>query len=71
MTIYWMLMDAAIYPNPKSFEPERWLETPPNHLAEMQRYFVPFAKGSRSCIGNQYVYDILSLLPYIAGKSFV
>lgn len=41
----------TIFPSPHTFNPSRWIDTPPEHLKEMHRYFVPFSRGSRSCVG--------------------
>ncbi|KAK6331178.1 hypothetical protein TWF696_003245 [Orbilia brochopaga] len=49
MSIYLMHQNPSVYPNPKVFEPERWIETPNDPLRE--KYLVPFSKGSRSCLG--------------------
>jgi len=46
MTSVDILMDEDIFPNPKAFIPERWIKDP-----KLGRYFVPFGKGSRSCLG--------------------
>ncbi|KAF2176548.1 cytochrome P450 [Zopfia rhizophila CBS 207.26] len=46
MTNVDVLMNAKIFPKPKEFVPERWIENP-----GLERYFVPFSKGSRQCLG--------------------
>lgn len=44
--------DEAIYSQPREFRPERWLGNPkaPDG-SPLERYFVGFGKGPRSCIG--------------------
>src|SRR5436190_21396466 len=54
MTNYWMHMDPDVFPNPDVFDPTRWI-CEPAKLKVMYRYFVPFSKGSRACIGREYV----------------
>ncbi|KAK6346028.1 hypothetical protein TWF730_010362 [Orbilia blumenaviensis] len=49
MSSYLMHMNPEIYPNPHKFDPERWMNSDPASLQE--RYFVPFSKGSRGCVG--------------------
>lgn len=46
MTTVDILMNENIFPNPREFEPERWIGHP-----ELEHFFVPFAKGSRQCLG--------------------
>lgn len=46
MTNVDILMNEKIFPNAKAFIPERWINTP-----DLDRYFVPFGKGSRACLG--------------------
>ncbi|KAK3900297.1 Trichodiene oxygenase [Staphylotrichum tortipilum] len=46
MTTYDVLMSEKVFPNAKEFRPERWIGRP-----ELERYFVPFGKGSRQCMG--------------------
>jgi cytochrome P450 len=45
--------NSSIYPDPYAFKPERWIDASPEHKAVMQRYFVPFSKGSRACLGME------------------
>jgi cytochrome P450 len=41
-----VLTNEEIFPEPRQFKPERWIGKP-----ELDRYFVPFTKGSRQCLG--------------------
>ena len=45
------LLHESIYPDPKVFRPERWLEGDAEHRKKMEGAFLPFNKGSRMCIG--------------------
>ena len=41
-----------VFPNAKSFVPERWLDNPTTKDgSNLERYFISFGKGSRSCLG--------------------
>jgi cytochrome P450 len=44
--------DPSVFPDPESFIPERWLESPPEKLAEMEMSFFSFGAGSRTCVGK-------------------
>lgn len=46
MTSLDVLMNENIFPEPKSFLPERWVREP-----ELEQYFVPFGRGTRQCLG--------------------
>ncbi|KAL9078820.1 MAG: hypothetical protein Q9157_002261 [Trypethelium eluteriae] len=48
MTIYLLHNRPDIFPEPHEFRPERWLTSQAERL---DRYLVPFSKGSRSCVG--------------------
>lgn len=37
-----------IFPNPSTFQPERWLK---EDSAMLEKYLVSFSKGPRSCLG--------------------
>lgn len=50
MTTYDILMNKDIFVEPKKFNPQRWIEKP-----ELDKYFVPFGRGSRQCMGIKYV----------------
>ncbi|KAK3171959.1 hypothetical protein OEA41_004043 [Lepraria neglecta] len=50
MSISRILMDPNIYHDPYEFQPERWLG-PPAERAYLGKYFVPFGRGARMCVG--------------------
>ena len=43
---YLLHTDPSIYPDPFSFQPERWLANP-----KLVRYLFAFGRGSRNCLG--------------------
>ena len=51
MTPHLVLINSDIFPAPREFRPERWLENP-----GLERYMVAFGKGSRNCVGMQLAY---------------
>jgi len=59
MTITDVHFDEKIYPKPKEFIPERWLDDPkaPDGKS-LDRYFVAFGKGPRLCLGIKYVFSL-------------
>jgi cytochrome P450 len=50
MTLADLMMDPTIFPEPNTFDPERWLETNPL-CARNHKYFFPFFRGHRNCMG--------------------
>lgn len=40
--------NPTIFPDPRKFDPERWLQP---SATQLRKYFVSFSKGSRSCLG--------------------
>jgi cytochrome P450 len=60
--------DPSIFPRPVDFLPERWL--PENVTPAMYHNFVPFAKGSRICLGMKYVYPRLVLIAKLRESGF-
>ncbi|KAL1630026.1 hypothetical protein SLS54_000886 [Diplodia seriata] len=68
--------NAAIFPDPEKFVPERWLPATdpacavtddPERRRAMDRYWVPFSRGSRNCIGLELAKQELGL---VAGNLF-
>src|SRR5271155_3358495 len=49
-------MDSAIFPNPESYDPDRWIRAAQEGV-RLDRYFVSFSKGSRMCVGIKYVVE--------------
>jgi cytochrome P450 len=41
--------DPAKFPEPMKFDPERWLKQ--SESGRLERYLVPFTKGTRQCLG--------------------
>lgn len=57
----WMLnRDPKSFPEPDHFEPERWSNPEKSRMLE-NKYFAPFGRGSRQCIGIQYATHSLIL----------
>lgn len=53
MTTLLMHMDSTIYPNPKEFNPERWMDA--EERRKVEKTYAPFSRGTRICLGMQYV----------------
>ncbi|KAI9701845.1 MAG: hypothetical protein M1836_001189 [Candelina mexicana] len=49
MTSVFMHQDPTIFPDPQTFRPERWMDL--KERQRLDRYLVPFSKGSRQCAG--------------------
>ncbi|KAK3339734.1 putative cytochrome P450 [Lasiosphaeria hispida] len=58
MSAYMSHNDPAVYPEPAKFNPERWMG---EYDPQMDRNFIPFSKGSRSCLGMNLAYAELYL----------
>lgn len=45
--------DKEMFPEPETYEPERWIDADgmPDH--GMEKYIMSFSKGSRQCVGMQ------------------
>ena len=51
-----------VFPDPFAWKPERWLESSPEQLANMRRWFWAFSSGPRMCIGRNFAYYCESFL---------
>ncbi|KAK5451558.1 hypothetical protein LTS15_007818 [Exophiala xenobiotica] len=61
---YGLHRNAAVFPEPETFNPSRWLPsyTSPAHLKEMHRWFWAFGSGGRMCIGSHLATQEIKLL---------
>lgn len=56
MTTLDVLRDPKVFSDPSAFVPERWLDNPKTKEGDsLSRYYVPFGKGPRMCIGIKSV----------------
>lgn len=53
MTTILMHTDESLYPAPLRFNPDRWMDLEARKTLE--KTYAPFAKGTRICLGMQYV----------------
>ena len=51
LTIYDHNLNEDIFPDSKTFKPDRWLDEKGNLSKNMDQWFFSFGKGSRSCLG--------------------
>ncbi|KAA8651302.1 cytochrome P450 [Aspergillus tanneri] len=58
--------NAKIYPEPRNFRPERWLE----NGKKLERYLVPFNRGTRSCLGINLARAELFLILAVVFREF-
>lgn len=54
MSSWMMHRNPENYPDPEKFDPERWTDPKVSQKLD-NKYFVPFSRGSRQCVGMQYV----------------
>ncbi|KAK1580039.1 cytochrome P450 [Colletotrichum navitas] len=52
---YFVLMNPSVFPEPKAFRPERWIEAEGQNK-RLDKYLVSFGKGSRQCLGINLAY---------------
>ncbi|CAF1518303.1 unnamed protein product [Adineta steineri] len=52
--IYGIHHDESVFPNPKTFDPERFLDNSFNQNQHSHYAFIPFSAGSRNCIGQRF-----------------
>ena len=57
MSTPWIHLNPKIFPDPLSFQPERFLDNP-----RLKRYLMSFSQGSRQCLGMQLAYAELHLV---------
>ena len=47
-----MHRNKEAFPEPDKFDPWRWIDQPADVLRLREKCFVPFGRGSRSCLGQ-------------------
>ncbi|OJD40273.1 cytochrome p450 [Diplodia corticola] len=65
LSAYQLHLNPAVYPEPRAFRPERWVEGAGEE--RMQRDFMPFGKGARACIAR----NLAMLELYVATAAVV
>jgi cytochrome P450 len=60
-------IDPNVYgPDAQVFKPERWIDSSPEQVKGMERSWMPFGHGSRTCIGkNISILEISVLVPQL------
>lgn len=54
--------DPSVYTDPLKFDPERWINSPPDQLKLMNRNFMAFGAGVRMCIGMNLALQEVKLI---------
>ncbi|PLN85305.1 cytochrome P450 [Aspergillus taichungensis] len=64
MSAYTMHLSTSVWgPDASVFNPDRWLQP---GAKDMDQYFVPFSKGTRSCIGMNLAYaEVIIVMTYL------
>jgi cytochrome P450 len=66
MTPYFLHMNPNLFPQPRKFDPERWLGKDPKEIERLQKYIGNFGRGSRQCVGMRLAYaEIYLTLGYL------
>ncbi|CZT25816.1 related to pisatin demethylase cytochrome P450 [Ramularia collo-cygni] len=68
MAPYSLHRNAAVFEDPLSWNPDRWLVKDAEKLAEMKRWFWPFSSGGRMCIGMHLATAEMAVVPAIYRK---
>lgn len=53
---YTLHRTPEIFPDPEEWRPERWIESTPEQLSQMRRWFWAFGSGGRMCIGSNFAW---------------
>lgn len=59
--------DPAVFVDPFTFWPERWLQS---NSSELQKHLVPFCRGTRACVGQNLAYAEMYLTLAVLFRKF-
>ena len=62
MTATFLHDNPSLFPNPRTFNPERWMGDKASNQ-RLSKYVVPFSRGTRACVGMKYVLPFPFLSP--------
>jgi len=62
MTILDLHYNPDIFPNPRGFDPSRWLDADDETKQKMERAYAPFGRGSRQCVGLELAKEEITLM---------
>jgi cytochrome P450 len=71
MTPHLVLIDDNVFPEPRKFKPERWLDqlNEGKTTSRLDKYMVAFGKGSRNCVGMHLAFAQLYMaVALVAGR---
>lgn len=58
---YFLHLNPTLFPEPRSFKPERWLSLDQKERQKLRAYLNNFGRGSRQCVGMRLAYAELYL----------
>ncbi|KAK6502936.1 hypothetical protein TWF481_007977 [Arthrobotrys musiformis] len=65
MAIYLIHYNPDLFPNPRVFDPERWLKDPAE-MTVQNKFLVPFSKGTRACLGINLAHmELYTIMAYL------
>lgn len=70
MNTHFTHLSSEIFPEATKYDPYRWLNAEKEgRKGELEKYFNPFGKGSRNCVGLQYVSFSPFICPFVVSSS--
>ncbi|PQE14947.1 cytochrome p450 protein [Rutstroemia sp. NJR-2017a WRK4] len=70
MTNIYIHHSPVVFPSPLKFDPTRWMQSKSDPEHGLEKYFLPFSKGSRACVGMNLAYAELYLTTALLIKRF-
>ena len=51
MSIWFLQRNERVFANPHAFDPYRWVRATEDERRRLDKYWIPFARGTRNCLG--------------------